>query len=321
MKKRAETSQSRKQSGASGALNDLTEKLAGIKPVEASIGAVESLSNVDTPAKIAYEQRVVAFVDILGFKEIIQRSKSDPEMVSQIFSALDIRKDSYAEAFAKEIGITENADFFADRFHSFSDCIVMSVSTRIEDIGLLIYSVFKICRSLLSLGFISRGGIAMGELYHRDDADAETKKQGSPSMIFGPAFIEAYQFESSHADGPRVILQNRVWTEICKYCDINEASKLAKFLRVHVPRAEDGPAFIDIFADFSINRFYETKRDLDNEISVIKDHICRALDASTDRPHVFKKNAFLAKEFNKAIQDSQRLAHQIPNDKLPQRTY
>lgn len=301
--------------------SELFAKLAEIKAVVPSDGDTQSLTDVDTPAPIAYEKRVVAFVDILGFKEIIQRSKSDPELVSQIFSALDIRKDSYAEAFAREIGIEASAEFFDDRFHSFSDCIVMSVSTRIEDIGLLIYSVFKICRALLNLGFISRGGIAMGDLYHRDDADAEVKKQRSPSMIFGPAFIEAYQFESSHADGPRVILQNRVWQEICAYCDGNESSKLAKFLRVHVPRADDGPAFIDIFADFSINRFYETKRDLDNEIGVIKDHICKALDASTDRPHVFKKNAVLAKEFNKAINDSRRHAHQIPSDKLPQRIY
>jgi hypothetical protein len=169
--------------------SELFAKLAEIKPVVAGDGDVQSLSNVDTPTEIAYEQRVVAFVDILGFKEIIQRSKSNPELVSQIFSALDIRKDSYAEAFAKEINLKQNADFFDDRFHSFSDCIVMSVSTRMEDIGLLIYSVFKICRTLLNLGFISRGGIAMGDLYHRDDSDSELKKQRSPSMIFGPAFI------------------------------------------------------------------------------------------------------------------------------------
>lgn len=301
--------------------DSLSEKLATIKPVVPSTQAAAGSLDVDTPTNIAYENRVVAFVDILGFKEVIQRSKNDPELVSRIFYALDVRKDSWAEAYSKEVEFTYGPEFFDDRFHSFSDCIVMSVSSRIEDVGLLIYSVFKICRQLLNQGFVSRGGIAMGDLYHHDDSGEDKKSRRAPSMVFGPAFIDAYQFESSHADGPRVILQNSVWKTICAYRREHPDTKLSKFLKVHVPRAEDGPAFIDIFADFGSNEFYASHRDLDNEIGVLKAHICHALDGATDRPHVFKKNAQLAREFNKAIREAERFQHLIPSDKLPNRPF
>jgi hypothetical protein len=303
---------------------ELSLKLDSIKPLPQSEPAIPVAdpaadTAVDAPKGIEYEDRVVAFVDVLGFKEIIQRSANNPELVKRIFYALDVRKDDWATMYAKEVGLDHPPEYFDDRFHSFSDCIVMSVGTRIEDIGLLIYGVFKVCRQLLGQGFASRGGIAMGKLYHHDDGQSSAVMSRAPSMVFGPAFIDAYQFESSHADGPRVILQNGVWKKITEYCDANRTEKLSKFLRVHVPRADDGPAFIDLFADFGINSFYESERDLSTEMHQIKEHICAALDSTTDKPHFFKKNAQLAREFNKAINAADRPQFQIPRDKLPQR--
>jgi hypothetical protein len=238
----------------------------------------------------------------------------------RIFYALDVRKDDWATMYALDVGLDRKPDEFADRFHSFSDCIVMSVGTDIEDIGLLIYGIFKVCRQLLGQGFASRGGIAMGPLYHHDESQSAAVGSRAPSMVFGPAFIDAYQFESSHADGPRVILQNQVWKKIDEYCEAYPSTKLSKFFRAHIQRADDGPAFIDLFADFGTNMFYETKRDLSSEMQRIRDFICSALDHSLDKPHFFKKNAQLAREFNSAVNRADKPGFQIPRDKLPQRS-
>lgn len=271
----------------------------------------------DSPKGVEYEERVVAFVDILGFKEIIRRSADDPELVRRIFSALDVRKDDWATMYAAEVGIQKTPDAFDDRFHSFSDFIVMSVRNNIDEIGLLVYGIFKVCRQLLGQGFASRGGVAVGPLYHRDDTDGKAKDSIAPSMVFGPAFIEAYQFESSHADGPRVILQNKVWRTIDDFCRADPSQKLSKFLRTHIQRASDGPAFINLFADFGTNEFYDKKRNLETEIENIYRHICTSLDNTTDKPHFFKKNAQLARAFNKAVTKAELHQFVIPGSKLP----
>lgn len=280
-----------------------------VPPITNNVGVV---IQTDSPISVQYDERVVAFVDILGFKEIIRKSRSDPDLVRRVYTALDVSKDDWTTMYAAELGLQKSPDDFDDRFHSFSDFITMSVKPNIEEIGLLIYTIFKVCRQLLGQGFLSRGGIAKGLLYHRDD--------GEPSMIFGPAFIDAYQFESTHADGPRVILQSDVWQTIETYKRDNPATRLAKFFDVHLPRASDGPPFIDLFVDFHDRVFYNQTADLTTEIETIHRYICKALDESFDKPHYFKKNAELAKEFNLAVMKVESLHRfKIPGSKLPQR--
>jgi hypothetical protein len=270
----------------------------------------------DYPKGVAYEERVVAFIDILGFKDWIGKSARQAELLHRIHAALDIRIDGFAQAFAPLVDLKLAPEDFDDRFHSFSDFIVMSVRRDICEIGLLVYAVFKVCRTLLSYGFASRGGIAMGELYHRHNDPANPT---APPMVFGPAFVDAYTFESTHADGPRVILQNKVWQHINRKCEERPDSKLSQFLRTHVHRAEDGPACVNIFADLGTNAFYKFSANMDTELQTIHKHICTALDESSDRPHQFKKNAQLAREFNAALESAGLPRHMIPQTKLPKK--
>lgn len=297
----------------------LFQALDAIKAPDVTANIEEQSTAADSPRWVQYDERIVAFVDILGFKEIIYKSANDPALVTRIFDALDVGKDDWATMFAADVGLMLKPDDFDDRFHSFSDCIVISVPKTIQEIGLLIYVTFKICRQLLGQGFTSRGGIAMGKLFHRDNDESKKDRSLASAMVFGPAFVDAYQFESSHADGPRVILQNQVWRFIESERSKSPSTKLSKFLEAHVQRAEDGPAFVDLFADFGHNSFYETRRDLETEIEAIQKHICDALDASSDKPQIFRKNAELAREFNRAVRKAELHKFTIPGSKLPKR--
>ncbi|MBW9107775.1 hypothetical protein JNB89_28935 [Paraburkholderia phenoliruptrix] len=203
---------------------------------------------------------------------------------------------------------------FEERINSFSDCVVISVKPDIREIGLLVYIVFKISRQLLMAGFLSRGGIAKGLLYHEDGSSSSN---AGPPMVFGPAFVAAYVFESTHADGPRIILENSVREHIRRKCDLMPDSKLTAFLNTHIKRAEDGPAYIDVFADFSANDYYKTAPDVSSEIETIHGHLCTALDQTADRPLHFKKNAQLARQFNNALQKAGRADYHIDGDRLP----
>jgi len=284
--------------------------------------------DTDGPKGVEYEDRVVAFVDILGFKEIVYGSQNNRNLLNQIYGALDIRNDDLARAFSLELGLDRSADWFDDKFHSFSDSIVMSVKMDITELGLLIFMVFHTCRQLLRAGFPSRGGIAMGPLLHRFpsvDSKNEEDRKASP-MVFGPAFIDAYNLENTHADGARVIMQTKVWKMLDGYCSENEGTRLAKFFRTHVERAEDGPAFVNLFADFPGNAFYNTEVDISSEIQAIQKHLCKALDDTADKPHQFRKNLMLAHEFNFALETATAVPKYqhlerflIPRESLPKR--
>ncbi|PXX05443.1 hypothetical protein C7399_1416 [Paraburkholderia tropica] len=296
---------------------DSSFELSSIKIPPSDEGPGDPPTDVDYPKDVAYEDRVVAFVDILGFRDIIARSAGEPELVQKIYTALDVRKDNWAKAFAAEVGLKMEPKDFGDRFHSFSDCIVISVRPDIREVGLLVWIIFKICRQLLRYGFTSRGGVAVGKLFHRDTIDAES---AAPPMVFGPAFNEAYGFESAHADGPRIIFQSKVWRLIEDNKNHHPDTKLRQFFDEHLSRAEDGPAFVNLFADFGHNTYYETAISPENEIALIGGHIRTALDQTSDRPHHFKKHAFLAREFNRSAAENERQDHCIPPDILPRRT-
>ncbi|VVE33968.1 hypothetical protein [Pandoraea sputorum] len=282
---------------------------AGDSPPSADEGYV-----ADGPKHAQYTRRVVAFVDVLGFKEIISQSAKEPDLVRRIHHALTVDNQAWAEVFAREAGLEGSDAEFDERMSTFSDCVVISVKPEIPAIGMLIYTVYKICRQLLQQGFLSRGGIAMGDLYHDKPS---TGGSMAPTMVFGPAFVKAYQFESTHADGPRVILENSVRSHIRKKCSGRPDSRLTAFLNTHIRRADDGPAYVDIFADFGTNDYYTDVRNVESEIETIRQHLCKALDEAADRPHHFRKNAQLAKQFNSALQLACIDGKHIDGDLLP----
>jgi len=148
--------------------------------------------------KYSYQERFIAFLDIIGFSDIIQRSKlPDPEIsIKQIVSALDVPGPiEEGKLIIGNVGDISKSDH---KLTQFSDSII--ISTEFSKAGLLnlINHIDKIAFSFLKLGFLCRGGIAQGMLYHENN------------NAFGPAMLEAYDLEHDKAIYPRVILSEEV---------------------------------------------------------------------------------------------------------------
>ncbi len=157
----------------------------------------------DKSMDFSYKNRFVAFLDILGFRDVIDRSKREPPEVTieEILSLLN-----YPEPVAKgKMLIGEVGDIWESdhKFTQFSDNIV--ISTEYSEAGLLylVDHIERIAFGLLRLGFFCRGGIASGLLYH------------DKNIVFGPAMIEAYDLEHEKAVHPRVILSEDVKRFAC----------------------------------------------------------------------------------------------------------
>lgn len=144
-----------------------------------------------------YKERLVCFIDILGFKGIVNATvdESGADNVDNIQSIIDMFKA--ADHFVKPSPYDEEeADVKVTRF---SDSIVLSFDYEAE--SQLFYRILSIQWMLINFafkGFICRGGIAKGKIYHTDN------------MVFGPAMNEAYRLESEKAKNPRVILSDDI---------------------------------------------------------------------------------------------------------------
>jgi hypothetical protein len=133
-----------------------------------------------------YLERYVAFADILGFTEIVKESARDnsPKRQEALVGAL-------IEAGTYYPGLNSPDDI---QFQTFSDAIVMSSASTLTGLMHILFSMADLSIRLLRLGLLLRGAVAKGGLHHND------------SIMFGPAFLEAYGIESRIAKYPRIVL-------------------------------------------------------------------------------------------------------------------
>lgn len=151
-----------------------------------------------------YKCSAVAFLDILGFKSMVEESKDDKKKFDQILNALRVMK------FRKR-GNNKEERQEGNFVSIFSDSIVISYheSSLRQALFDLIEDVMNLQNELLEYRVLCRGGIAVGKLYH------------SKTKVFGPALIQAYCLEKDMAKYPRVVLEKSI-LEQCNKADCKE---------------------------------------------------------------------------------------------------
>lgn len=140
-----------------------------------------------------YESRILAFVDILGFKNMIHRSISSFSEQRRILEAMDIIH-SYKEL--NDNGFDgEGLRKYGVKVTTFSDSAIISYPISFDG-GLfhVLLDLIHLQIDLSNLGMFIRGGVSIG-LAHHDENNA-----------FGPAMNDAYVLESEKAKYPRIIL-------------------------------------------------------------------------------------------------------------------
>ena len=140
-----------------------------------------------------YEERVLAFIDVLGFKEAIKKTEKDDSEQEKIYSLLSEAQEQYKN---------RKPDFDENKIicNHFSDSIVVSCS--INDCAGVFYIfsyILFVCAYALQKGFLFRGAITKGKLFHESN------------LIFGPALVTAVAMEKELAIYPRIIIEDDVF--------------------------------------------------------------------------------------------------------------
>lgn len=176
-----------------------------------------------------YTERYVAFVDILGFSNIVRNSVNSPYQAGELAKILE----RLANRTTPSIFDQGEGDNF--RGQSFSDCIVLSENATPKGLLHLLQTLTFVSLDLMSNGILVRGGIAKGQLHHTE------------KVVFGPALIEAYALESQLAKFPRVLIDRGAHSD---FAQIKIVDKVDPHIRPSIKLDNDGPPFLDIFAPF-----------------------------------------------------------------------
>jgi hypothetical protein len=225
--------------------------------------------DVSKPKIDVYSTRYVAFLDILGFSNIVRESHGKHERATELVTILD----RIASQLPAAAGENEGDDF---KFQSFSDCVVMSENASTKGLSHLLQMVAALTLDLLDEGMMVRGGMAKGDLHHSD------------KVVLGPALLGAYRIESTIARYPRVVLDRST------HLDSNQS-------RENLAYASDGPVFVDFLATFAVERSdpqYDFMRTIAKNCH---QSVERMLHESIYDPKHFEKLKWLATYWNDSL--------------------
>lgn len=164
-----------------------------------------------------YSERVVAFIDILGFAALVHQLGSDPSLHAKLHQALAqirVHKSSSLQPNRVQTNLEVSV---------FSDSIVLS--SEANGLDNVVWSAVHLQSNLLALGILVRGGISCGRTIHAND------------VLYGEGMLQAYYLESKAAVYPRIILDPKLIESV-------ETGYRSVFLR----QDTDGLWFLDPFS-------------------------------------------------------------------------
>jgi hypothetical protein len=142
----------------------------------------------------------VAFVDILGFSDIVKHASTDGatfETVRDAVMNIDAQVQRLEEHRQWCMSLDPAARFLSAptplEMTAFSDCYL--ISGKVSDGAWAVFAAAQaLGANLLAHDILTRGAVVCGGMYHHG------------RIAFGPAIIEAYDIERNVANYPRILL-------------------------------------------------------------------------------------------------------------------
>lgn len=133
---------------------------------------------------IKYTKKITAFIDVLGFSDIV-------------FQSTTTQIDSYFSFLQKKINKISKSRNITSYY--ISDSIILIADDNENNLKKLIGLVYYIQASLLEINILVRGAITVGKIYLNK----------SKNIIVGPSLIDSFQLEKE-AKFPRVIVDRQI---------------------------------------------------------------------------------------------------------------
>lgn len=262
------------------------------------------------PAK--YEERLCLFLDILGFKSIIEKSATEKIESSVGIGKLDV-PGIHAALRAIDRTMKHSDPTFggipdsSKQVTQFSDSIVVSYQMEERSAVFdMLYDISFLQIELIQRGILVRGAITAGLLFHDGDT------------IFGPALVEAAELEKL-ALYPRVILDQEIIDRGKRKSAQHHTSKdEEKYIRSFLKQDLDGMYYIDYFSpDPGI---FDEGWDGMYEYLLSLREIVKRLSYLTKNPSLRLKHSWMRQKFNEVALSLEKSRHKqlsgrhVPDD-------
>jgi hypothetical protein len=161
----------------------------------------------------------------------------------------------------------------------------------------LCYQIQELAVRLLPSGLLVRGGISKGSLYHEN------------SILFGPAFLEAYRLESTVANVPRIILSREAYLDVLRYS--GEDDRWEHDFNRDLKFSEDGPIHVHVLSRLQTLNRQEPTIDFLNSDDVIQAQSCQSalqnlIKESMHEPRLFEKVKWFAIYWNGTVPEGEK---------------
>lgn len=180
-----------------------------------------------------YQKTLTVYLDIMGFKKLIDQSALHSGKVSAILDILKKTKEQASRSHNRQIAYRHVIDITES--WNFSDLVVRA--TPLE-LGLELIEAIAVefsilpaiqCQLFLESGILLRGAICVDGLYTEKD------------IIFGPALVRAYQLAEKVAVFPRIVIDPKS----CRLQRSKESAEIMAMIDGFIMRGDDGVYFID----------------------------------------------------------------------------
>jgi len=178
-----------------------------------------------------YKTGLLTYVDILGFRDLIEDSKNDPNTITQISNILFAFEKQFTTG--GRVGVdANNLPVRLSHFYNFSD-LMLRVTLVDENADLVSYLNWELLtlahRQMLVLweeSALIRGAVTLDRVFSED------------KFIFGPAVVKGYEMERDLAVYPRIVLDEKLMTQVTHF---NKDGVDWQYIAL----GEDGVQFVD----------------------------------------------------------------------------
>lgn len=255
-----------------------------------------------------YENKLIAFIDILGFSDMVNNTKNGtPNEVKSIIQLLKYIKAWESEGpnqwtsneallYDPIIANSQNQNLDKYDISKITNCTCISdsliVSVPFDDTNFhyrftsLVEKLSYIGSQLLKANIAIRGGLTCGNVIHTID-----------NIIMGPAYMEAYHMEENDAIYPRIILSDSV----IKLLDLQTPNKYP--YQNYLITYKDKKIGFDQLKFFETIRLSKSQKWQDStmfkkELDIVKDVIECKINENRNKPQVLAKYVFLKNRFD-----------------------
>lgn len=243
--------------------------------------------------KIEFKESIVAFIDILGFKQEILDCNNDSTKLEEKYN-IYINKLKSAEYFIVNKNHINNSN---RNYISFSDSNIIYWELKHpesdNEIGGTISDLCKYQYQLALEGIFVRGGISRGLNYMEDN------------IIFGESIIKSHDLESKEAIYPRIILDNSLNNILQKFAE--KTTNDNEFWKQSLLKDYDGYYFINYLNELlDLDKFCnspEIKKELSKDpvienLKIHKLHIEKNLNKYNLDNKIYSKFIWVAQYHN-----------------------